>query len=91
MMKRDVGISFVFNLLFGEFYFGYEEIHDFDGFLLDAGFDAVSLCKVIKGLKHVNSLLDCCHLLEGEVNDVLVHDVQLFYSCFESIVLLVPI
>lgn len=91
MMERDVWISFVFDLLLGEFYFGDEEIHDFDGFLLDAGFDAVSLGKVIKGLKHVDSLLDCCDLLEGKVNDVLVHDVQLFYSCFEGIVLFVPI
>lgn len=43
MMERDVGISLIFDLLLGELYFGYEEVHDFDGFLFDAGLDAVSL------------------------------------------------
>lgn len=91
MMERDVGISLIFDLLFGELYLGDEEVHDFDGFLLDAGLDAVSLGKVIESLEHVDSLLDSCDLFEGKINDVLVHDVQLFHSCFEGIVLFVPI
>lgn len=91
MMERNIGISFVFDLLLGELYLSDEEVHDLDGFLLDAGLDAVSFGKVIEGLEHVDSLLNSCDLLEGKINDVLIHDIQLFHSSLEGIVLLVPV
>ena len=90
-MERDVGVSLVFDLLLGELYLSDEEVHNLDGFLLDTGLDAVSLCKVIEGLEHVHSLFDSCDLLEGKVNHVLIHDIQLFHSSLEGIVLFVPV
>jgi hypothetical protein len=91
VVQRDVGVSLVLDLLFGRLDLADEEVHNLDSFLLDTGLDGVPFGEVVEGLQHVYSLLDSGHLLEGEVDDVLVHYVQFFHASLESVVLLVPV
>ncbi len=91
MMQGNVRILFIFNFLLGILNFRDKQVHNLNSFLFDTCLDAISFCQVIEGFEHVNSLLDSGYLLEGEINDVLIHHIQLFNSSFEGIVLLVPI
>lgn len=91
MMKRYIWILLVFYFLFGGLYLGNEKIHNFDSLFLDTSLDTISFGQVVKCFKHIDPLLDSCDLFEGEVNHILIHDVQLLDSSLKSIVLFMPI
>lgn len=91
MIQGIVYRFFVLQFLFCWIYLVDEKVHNIDGFFLDASFYAVSLCQLIKSFKHVNSLLNGCNLFECEIYNILIHHVKLFYSCFEPIILIMPV
>ena len=91
VMEGDVGVALVLDLLLGGLNLCDEEVHDLEGLLLDAGLDAIALGEVVEGFEHVDALLDGGDLLEGEVDYVLVHHVQLLNPRLECVVLLMPV
>ena len=68
-----------------------EEVHDGLGLVLDGGSDGVPLGQVVEGLQHLDAELHGRDRLEGRVDDLLVHDVQLFHLVLEGVELLVPL
>lgn len=91
MMKRYIRILLIFDFLFSSLYFCYEKIHNLYRFFLDASLDTISFGQVVKSFQHIDPLLHSGNLLEGEVNHVLVHNVQLLDPSLKSIVLLMPV
>ena len=68
-----------------------KKVHYFNCLLLHAGLDTVPFCQIIKSLQHVNPLFNSCYLLKRKVYDVLVHNIKLFHTCFETIIFVMPI
>lgn len=91
MIYGHIGGFLELELLFGQIDLGNKEIHNFNGFFAHAGLDTISLGQVVEGFQHVDALLYCGNLFEGEINHVLVHHIQLLHPCFEAVVLLMPV
>jgi len=68
-----------------------KKIHNLDGFLFYTSPYTVSLGQIIKRLKHVYTLLDCRYLFKTKIDNILVHNIQLFDTCLELIVLILPV
>lgn len=91
MVQRYIWIFFILDLLFSGLDLSNEKIHDFYGFLFDTSFNAVSFGKIIKSFKHIDSLFDGGDLFKGKIDNILIHDIELFDAAFECVVFLVPV
>lgn len=90
MMQGVDNVPPLLVLVFGGLHLTHKQVEDLRRLLPHADLDALPLGQVVKSLQHFNSLLDSGHLLEGVLDDVLVHDIQLLHASLEGVVFIVP-
>jgi hypothetical protein len=80
----------VIELMLGSIQLAHEQLHDILGLLPHNGLDGFSLGQLVECLQHLDALLNSRHALEGEVDDVLVHHVQILHAVLEHIEFVMP-